>query len=105
MTNSKQKGKRNELQVVNILKEHGIDSRRTAQYCGNTGDAADVTWEGFHVEVKHRETTAIWEWLRQAKSDTKNDDIPIVVFRKNREKWHVCLEFETFLELLGHPKV
>ena len=42
MTNSKQKGKRGELEVAHILQEHGYDARRTAQYCGNTGEAADV---------------------------------------------------------------
>ena len=105
MINSKQKGARSEREVARILREHGIESRRTAQYCGNSGDAADVTWEGFHVEVKHRETTAIWSWLDQANSDAKDGDIPIVVFRKNHEKWQVCMDFEEFLELLGHHKL
>ncbi len=103
MINSKQKGARSERAVAEILRQHGIESRRTAQYCGKTGDAADVTWEGFHVEVKHREKTAIWDWIEQARSDTKGDT-PIVVFRKNRERWQVCLDFETFLDLLGHKK-
>ena len=102
--NSKDKGKRGERQVAQILQEHGIDSHRTQQYCGSDG-TADVTWEGFHVEVKHRETTAIWSWLEQANSDAKDGDIPIVVFRKNREKWQVCMDFEEFLELLGHHKL
>lgn len=104
MVNSKQKGSRGERAVAHLLQEYGIDSHRTQQYCGNTGDAADVTFPGFHTEVKFRETTAIWDWLCQAKHDAKEDETPIVVFRKSREKWHVCLEFEDFLTLLGYEK-
>ena len=100
--NSKQKGKRGELSVAHILQEHGFtDARRTAQYCGNTGDASDVVGiAGFHIEVKRSEKTEIWKWLNQANSDAKEDEIPIVVFRRNRAKWQVCLDFETFLDLL-----
>ena len=55
--NSKDKGARNEREIANILKDHGYDARRTAQYCGNTGDASDVVGlDGFHIEVKHQET-------------------------------------------------
>lgn len=101
--NSKQKGKRGELSVARILQEHGfMDARRTAQYCGNTGDASDVVGiEGFHIEVKRTEKTEIWKWLNQANNDAKEDEIPIVVFRRNRSKWQVCMDFEQFLELLN----
>lgn len=103
--NSKQKGKRGELEVAKILKEHGYDARRTAQYCGNTGDAADVIGlEGFHIEVKRCETTKIWDWIHQAERDHKAEEIPLVVFRKSHEEWQVCLSLEAFLKLLKQPK-
>ena len=103
MVNSRQKGARGEREVAKILCDHGIDSRRTAQYCGNTGDAADVVFPGFHTEVKLRETTAIWDFISQAEHDSKEDETPLVVFRKSRKNWYVCLEFERFLELIGYP--
>ena len=100
--NSKDKGKRGELEVAHILTFFGFDSRRTAQYCGNTGDAADVTGlEGFHIEVKRCETTKIWDWIAQAHRDHKEGEIPLVVFRKSRERWQVVLDFEDFLKILG----
>lgn len=103
--NSKQKGKRGELEVARILQEHGFDARRTAQYCGNTGDAADVTGlPGFHLEVKRCETTKIWDWIHQAERDHKAEDIPLVVFRKSHEGWKVALDFEEFLKILGGRK-
>lgn len=100
--NSKNKGKRGELEVAHLLSAHGFEARRTAQFCGNTGEAADVVGlPGFHVEVKRCETTKIWDWLAQAERDHKDGTVPIVVFRKSKEKWQVCLEFEEFLKLLG----
>lgn len=103
--NSKQKGKRGELEVARILKDHGFDARRTAQFCGNTGEAADVIGlEGYHIEVKRCETTKIWEWIQQAERDHKAGTIPLVVFRKNGEKWKVTLDFEEFLEILKTEK-
>ncbi|MBQ1292579.1 MAG: hypothetical protein IIY21_00955 [Clostridiales bacterium] len=106
MTNSKQKGKRGELEVARILREHGFtEARRTAQFCGNTGQADDVIGlDGFHIEVKRCETTKIWEWLKQAERDHKADTVPLVVFRKNNEDWQVALNFEAFLELLRSNK-
>ena len=99
--NSKQKGKRGELEVARILKDHGIDARRTAQFCGNTGEAADVIGlEGYHIEVKRCETTKIWDWIQQAERDHKAGTVPLVVFRKNGERWKVTLDFEVFLDIL-----
>lgn len=99
--NSKQKGKRGELEVAHILQKHGFKARRTAQFCGNTGDAADVIGlPGFHIEVKRCETTKIWDWIAQAERDHKADNVPLVVFRRNGADWQVALNFETFLEII-----
>lgn len=101
MTNSKQKGKRGELEVVNILKKHGFNARRSAQYCGNTGEAADITSDlPYHIEVKHQETLQIDKWWEQATHDAQESGRdPILVFRKNNQKWRVVMDLEKFLEL------
>ena len=40
--NSKQKGARFERQLAGLFRDYGYtDARRTAQYCGNTGDSSD----------------------------------------------------------------
>ena len=99
--NSKRKGAVGEREVAHILQEHGYDARRTAQYCGNTGDAADVIGlDGFHIEVKRCETTKIWDWIHQAERDHKAEEIPLVVFRKSHEDWHVVLKFTSFLKII-----
>ena len=101
MINSKQKGARNEREVAEILRKHGFEARRSAQYCGNTGEAADVTSNfPFHIEVKHQETLQIDKWWEQAVNDAKEKP-PLLVFRKNHQKWRVVLDFETFLSLFS----
>ena len=103
MTNSKQKGKRGELEVAHILQEHGFSgARRSAQYCGNTGEAADIIGclPGFHIEVKRCETTKIWEWIAQAERDHPEGTIPVVVFRRSRSGWQVCISLEEFLKII-----
>lgn len=104
--NSKRKGASGEREVAKILREHGYtEARRTAQYCGNTGDAADVVGlDDFHTEVKRCETTKIWEWLAQAERDCNGEKIPIVVFRKSRTRWKVAMDFEAFLDILETKK-
>lgn len=97
--NSKQKGARGEREVAEILRKYGFEARRSAQYCGNTGDAADITTNlPYHIEVKHQETLQIDKWWEQATHDAK-DKTPILVFRKNNQKWRVVMDFEKFLEL------
>lgn len=96
----REKGKRGEREIANMLKEMGFDARRTAQYCGNTGDASDVVGiEGFHLEIKRCETTKIPEWMRQAKSDC-GGNIPCVVHRRSKEEWLATLPAEEFFRIL-----
>ena len=96
--NSKQKGKRGELEVANILKNYGYDTRRSAQYCGNTGEAADVVGvSGLHIEVKRIESFRDEASLQQAERDAKKGELPIVFYRRSREKWKVALRMDLFM--------
>lgn len=97
---SRQKGKRGELEVVHILKEHGFDARRTQQFAGKAGTADVDGLPGFHVEVKRRERTDIKNWMEQSTNEALEDEIPIVVFRASNEPWRVVMDFEQFLDLL-----
>lgn len=101
--NSKQKGKRGELEVAKMLREIGFENaRRTAQYCGNTGDAADVIGvDILHLEVKRAESWHLKEWIAQAERDAKQNEpsIPAVVFRSNNEPWRVCIDAKTFFKV------
>ena len=87
--NSKQKGARFERTLARILRtEYGYgEARRTAQYCGKTGDASDVVGlPGLHIEAKHQEQMRLYEWMAQAKRDAEaggENRLPAVFHKKN----------------------
>lgn len=97
--NSKQKGKTGELEWCKFLKEHGIEARRSQQYCGKEGDADCVGLEGYHQEVKRVEALNINKAIDQAKRDC-NGNIPIVAHRKNRSEWLVTMRAEDWVRLI-----
>lgn len=102
--NSKQKGARFERLLASKFREYGYDqARRTAQYCGNTGDASDVVGlPGLHIEAKHQETMRLYEWIAQAKRDAKaggENRLPAVFHKKNNAEILVTMTLEDFMNL------
>lgn len=101
--NSKQKGARFERQLAGIFRDYGYDARRTAQYCGKTGDASDVTGlPGIHVEAKHSETMRLYEWMAQAKRDAEAGGkpvLPAVFHKKNHAEILVTMTLPDFMNL------
>ena len=103
--NSKQKGAKFERTLAKILRtEYGYaDSRRTAQYCGNTGDASDVIGlPGIHIEAKHQERMYLYDWMSQAISDAEANgkgNIPAVFHKKNHADILVTLRLDDFMKI------
>ena len=102
--NSKAKGKRFELELARKFREHGYDeARRTAQFCGNTGEAADVVGLPYlHIEAKRVERLNIYDAMAQAKHDakaSKKDVMPAVFHKKNNCKILVTMEFDDFMKI------
>lgn len=101
--NSKAKGARFERLLASKFREYGYDARRTAQYCGNSGDAADVTGlPGIHVEAKHQERMALYEWMAQAKRDAAaggSNALPAVFHKKNNASILVTMEIDSWFDL------
>jgi hypothetical protein len=99
--NSKAKGARFERQLASKLREYGYNTRRTAQYCGNTGDASDVVGlPGLHIEAKHQERMSLYEWMAQAKRDSRDTGrLPAVFHKKNNAPILVTMELEDFMNL------
>ncbi len=98
--NSKQKGARFERQLAGILRtKYGYNCRRTAQYCGNTGDAADVVGlPGLHIEAKHQERMNLYDWMAQAARDARNG-LPAVFHKKNNADILVTMRLDDFMEI------
>ena len=102
MPNSKQKGARFERFLASKFREYGFsESRRTAQYCGNTGDASDVVGlPGIHVEAKHQERMRLYDWMAQAKRDAaKNGRFPAVFHKQNHCNVLVTMELDDWITL------
>lgn len=102
--NSKQKGARFERLLASKFREYGYtESRRTVQYCGNTGDASDVVGLPFiHVEAKHQETMRLYDWIEQAKRDasaSSEDRLPAVFHKKNNAEILVTMTFDDFMKI------
>lgn len=101
---SKNKGKRGELEISNLLKAAGFkNAHRTAQYKGKTGQAGDVEGlPGIHIEVKRVERLNLKKAYEQAANDSKengNNEIPAVFHRGSYEPWMVTLSLSDFLEI------
>lgn len=98
--NSKSKGKRGELEWARVCNDHGYTCRRTAQYCGNTGEASDVVGlPGIHQEVKRVERLDLYGSLSQAKRDARPGEIPVVAHRRNNHDWVVIMDAQDWFEL------
>ncbi len=98
--NSKQNA-RFERQLASKFREHGYEARRTAQYCGNTGDASDVVGlPGIHIEAKHQERMQLYDWMAQAKRDAAGaGKLPAVFHKKNNASILVTMEMDDWMQL------
>lgn len=101
--NSKQKGARFERTLASRFREYGYEARRTAQYCGNTGDASDVVGlPGIHVEAKHQEKMELYKWMSQAIRDAEageGNKLPAVFHKKNNADILVTMRLEDWFNL------
>lgn len=100
---SRDKGKRGERQISRKLTRlSGIEARRGVQYKG-TPDSPDVIWiDGLHIESKYDSMTAgktLYKAVAQAKEDAGENDVPVVITRRNREKWLVVFELDDLIDL------
>ena len=97
--NSKKKGSRGELELANKLKTYGYDCRRSVQYCGANGDADVIGLKGMHIECKRTERLSLYDALTQAKADSKEGEMPVVMHRKNHCEWVVIQPLVDWIEL------
>jgi len=92
------KGANAEREIVHILEEHGFKARRGQVFNGEP----DVICPSlpFHWEVKRQERISINEWRKQSVSACKENEIPLVVFRRSREEWQVLISLSDLLPIL-----
>ena len=97
--NSRAKGKRGELELVHKLREYGFDVRRGQQYNGADGSADIIGIYGLHIECKRVEQLNIEKALQQSVNDSKGNEFPVVMHRKNGDDWKVTMRLSDFVHL------
>lgn len=98
---SRDKGKRFERDIANFFKTYGITAKRTAQYCGKTGQAGDVEGvPGVHIECKAVEKlnleSAYAQSVRDAEAAGKGE-YPIVIHKKARKQPMITMALEDWI--------
>ena len=96
--NSKAKGRRGEQELASKLTAYGFPSRRSQQYAGINGDADVVGLPWIHIECKRVEHLNLQEAYDQSRRDARDDEIPVVMHRKNNCKWLVTMSLEDWID-------
>lgn len=99
--NSRAKGARFERSLANILRdEYGFDgARRGQQFSGANGDPDVVGCPFLHIEAKNVQREAIRNWMAQSERDAREDEIPVVMHKKDRMPILVTLNLDDFMRL------
>lgn len=102
MTNGKQKGKRGELELCQVLKGlFGWDVQRSVQYNGNAGDA-DLVVKGvknLFIECKRVQALNLPKAMALAVQQAGPSKTAIVCHRRNHEPWLVTCQMSDLLNL------
>lgn len=97
---SQVKGRRGEIELAGLLREHGYDVRPgEAVSYGSEPDLVGL--KNIHIEVKRRENVNLSAALEQAQKDAARfgDGLPAVFHRANRKPWTVSMPLGAWLEL------
>lgn len=100
---SREKGKRGERFVAAAFRDWGYAAHRTAQFRGNTGQAADLEGVPYiHPEVKFCERMTLYDWMTQAEQDARAEgkgNFPAVFHKQNNKQLLVTMNFEQWIQL------
>jgi len=96
---SRAKGGAAEREVVAILREAGYDAHRTPHSGALSWLPGDVTGSPWFVEVKRQEQVRICQWCEKAEEEAEGK-VALVIFRRSREPWRVCLLLDDFLRVM-----
>lgn len=103
------KGKRGEMEVVNLLRETGVDEtarRDPASGGGIYGKSDVINSINYNIEVKRQERLNIWTAIDQVEEySAMNHAIPSVFFKRSRmTEWWVAIPFREWGKLIIKTK-
>ena len=99
---SRNKGKRGERMIANMLKERGIPAIRGVQFKGgvNSHDIDCPLLDYYNLEVKFVETLNIHKAMFQATEDCGEGQYPVVVHKKLNKEILVTMRFQDWVNLV-----
>lgn len=98
--NSREKGKRGELEFAGFLKERGYEEARRGQQFAGGPESPDVRGvRGIHFEVKRVENLNLEAAMAQSVRDAAPGSIPVVAHRRNRSAWKITLSADAFFDI------
>jgi hypothetical protein len=102
MVHSKNKGSSFERTVRDLLVDRGYSANRGQQFKG-TPDSPDVECKGLgwiHIECKAVEAVNPYKFYEQACEDASKEQVPLVVFKRNRKPIMALMSAEDLLDLI-----
>lgn len=96
------KGKRGELLLRDVLRAHGWPGAERGQQRHGGPDSPDVRGgpRGFHFECKFVQALNTRKALEQAQEEAPPGDVAIVAHKREREPWTATLGLNELLTLL-----
>lgn len=89
------KGQRGEREFFSLLNQYLPASEHIQRELAQTRDGgSDGRTARFAIEVKRQERLAIGAWLKQARAQAQDDEIPVVAYRQNNDDWHCLVELD-----------
>jgi hypothetical protein len=103
--NSRAKGARGEREFIDLhLAHYWPEAKRNLdQFGDDKRDCLNVA--GVHWQIKRTERLDLWAAIRQAESEARADDVPVVAFRRNRSRWYCVTAASGFTGLLYHAGI
>jgi len=101
----REKGKRGEREVAEMLTAAGFPAHRAQQYKGAAG-SADVTCPslfhlGLHIEVKNTARPTLGPWLEKAQEEAAQEGLaPAIFWKRPRDAWYVIMPASVFLNII-----
>lgn len=99
--NSRQKGKRGELELCHTLRElFGWVAERSVQHCGNAGDSDLIVRNlpKMFVECKRVEQLNLSKAMDLARQQA-GQKVPVIFHRRDREEWMASVPLDRLMEL------
>lgn len=96
------KGKRGELMLRDVLRGHGWAGAERGQQRAGGADSPDVRGgpAGVHFECKFVEALSARKALDQARADAPAGSVPIVAHKASGKPWIAILDLDALLGLL-----